>query len=51
MTSLPVGKCSGDDTDAILGASKIKRLSYSSFHLIHDFDDITNLFKLLYKKH
>ena len=34
MTSLPVEKCSGDDADVILGASKFKRLSCRSFHLI-----------------
>ena len=37
VTSLPVWMSSGDDTEAILGASNLKRLSCHSFHLIPGF--------------
>ena len=35
VTSLSVWMSSGDNTEAILGASSLKRLSCRSFHLIH----------------
>ena len=34
VMSLPVWMSIGDDTEAILGASNLKRLSCRSFHLI-----------------